>query len=43
MIIAEVGEKYGLSVDTLAQKECVGGKHKIQRHSINLWRELCKM
>jgi hypothetical protein len=29
MIIAEVGEKFGLSVDTLAQKVCVGGKHKI--------------
>ena len=29
MIIIEVNEKYGLSVDTLAQKESVGGKHKI--------------
>ena len=43
MIIAEVGEKFGLSVDTLAQKVCVGGMHKIQRHSINLWRKLCKL
>jgi len=31
MKIAEVSEKYGLSVDTLAQKVWVGGKHKIQR------------
>jgi hypothetical protein len=30
MKIAEVGENCGLSVDTLAQKGCVGGKHKIQ-------------
>jgi hypothetical protein len=29
MIIAEVGEKFGISVDPLAQKVCVGGKHKI--------------
>jgi hypothetical protein len=29
MKIAEVSEKYCLSVDTLVQKESVGGKHKI--------------
>jgi hypothetical protein len=29
MIIAKVGEKFGLSVDTLTQKVCVGGKRKI--------------
>jgi hypothetical protein len=28
MNIAEVSEIYGLSVDTLVQKESVGGKHK---------------
>jgi hypothetical protein len=43
MKIAEVSEKHGLSVDTLVQKESVGGKHKIQQHSINIGRELCKM
>jgi hypothetical protein len=43
MIIIEVSGKYGLSVDTLAQKESVGGKHKIQRQSINIRRQLCKM
>jgi hypothetical protein len=45
MKIAEVSEKYGLAVDTLAQKESVGGKHKIRRHSISISirRELCKM
>jgi hypothetical protein len=42
MKIAEVSEKYGLSVGTLAQKESVGGKHKKQRHSINIRRDLCK-
>jgi hypothetical protein len=34
MKIAEVSEKYGLSVDTHAQKESVD--------SINIRRELCK-
>jgi hypothetical protein len=29
MIIAKGGEKFGLSVDTLTQKVCVGGKRKI--------------
>jgi len=43
MKIAEVSEKYGLSVDTLSQKEYVGGKYKMQRHSINIRRDLCKM
>jgi hypothetical protein len=43
MKIEEVSEKYGLSVDTLAKKGCVGGKHKMQRHSINIRRYLCKM
>jgi len=43
MNIAELSKKYGFSVDTLAPKESVGGKHKIQRHSINIRRDLCKM
>jgi hypothetical protein len=43
MIIVEVGNKYGHSVDTLDQEESVDGKHKIQRHSINIRRELWKM
>jgi hypothetical protein len=43
MKIAEVGEKYGFSVDTLAQKGCVGGKYTMQRQSRNMGRELCKM
>jgi len=43
MKIAGGSEKYGLSVDMLAQKESVGGKHKIQRHIINTRTELCKM
>jgi len=43
MKIAEVSEKHGLSGDTLAQKVCVGGKRKIQRHNINIRRDLCKI
>jgi len=42
MKIPEVSEKHSLSVDTLAYKESVGGRHKIQQHSINIRRELCK-
>jgi hypothetical protein len=39
MIIAKVGGKFGLSVDTLTQKVFAGGKHKILRHRTNLRRE----
>jgi hypothetical protein len=38
MKIAAVNEKYGHSVNMLAQKESGGDRHKIQQHSINIRR-----
>jgi hypothetical protein len=41
--IVEISEIFGFSAVSLAQKESVGGKHKIPRHGVNIRRDLCKM